>query len=790
MSRNPIPETVSPTAAPPTDEGAPTAALELHGLGWPTTSQRIGKYLLVREIATGGMGVVFEALQDQPKRIVALKLMRSGFGSTEAIARFEHESQLLARLQHPGIAQVFEAGTHLCQGLAVPYFVMEHLRDAQFITDYARKQNLPLRKRLELMIQVCDAVQHGHEKGIIHRDLKPANILVDSSGRPKVIDFGVAHAADADQTAPPPGGSADTSKLIGTLPYMSPEQCRSGLPRDELDARSDVYSLGVVLYELLCGRLPYDIHRTNVDDATKIICQEPPQRPSKISSALRGDLEAILLKALHKDREQRYASAADLSRDLARVLRCEPVAARQSRFGYASWAWISRFFARHWITTGLVAVVLGIAAAQWIGIPLAFKWTPLGSWFEKFATARIAPSGQPLEHTRIIALSGQTNIPAIATAEGLTDVTPVNRVSLRRMHGRLMEKLAMAPPRVVVWDIKFPNETPFDADFVKGVRALKSARCDVIVAVWSWLADPAGAPLISPLIEPEVKVGAMTGVTTSAAAWRADLVVHQQAGHPPKASPALLAAAAYQRPGDELAVQFERLDDNAIGMHFFSPDVSRPGAPPVLRAAELWRITRFEQLSQAYPETGLKYGARVGSLIVDVPADAVLNAASIEYGAAIGAAPSKLKELFAGQVVLIGDARPEGGDGPFSLPDGRTKNGFVVQATAIDSLIRGNPVQLPITREWWFGALVPDMWLIDAAAAILGVLVAWVAFRSHPRFALLLALAMAWLLFASLAAYLKLHYLCNPIIPLVALLVAAGVTVAAERFRHRVCFLA
>src|SRR4051794_17481712 len=277
-----------------------------------TLVQRVGKYELIREIASGGMGVVYEAIQDQPRRSVALKLMRAGLGSQGAVARFEHESQLLARLRHPAIAQVYEAGTHQQGALTIPYFVMEYIPGARPITEFADLRRLDIRQRIGLMIKVCDAVQHGHEKGIIHRDLKPGNILIDANGEPKVIDFGVARASDTSEQSSATQ-QTDASQLIGTLPYMSPEQYESD-PR-HLDGRSDVYSLGVVLYELLCGRLPHEVSRAKLSDAARMICQEPPARPSSVKPDLRGDIETVLLKALQKDRERRYASAADLRDD-------------------------------------------------------------------------------------------------------------------------------------------------------------------------------------------------------------------------------------------------------------------------------------------------------------------------------------------------------------------------------------------------------------------------------------------------------------------------------------------
>jgi non-specific serine/threonine protein kinase/serine/threonine-protein kinase len=299
----------------------------------------IGGFTLRRRIGKGGMGVVWEAEQDHPRRTVALKLMRRGFLTREALRRFEREIELGGRLRHPAVAQVYAGGTAVLDGERVPYFAMELVPGARPLDAHVAETRPALRRRIELFVRICEAVQHGHQHGIIHRDLKPGNVLVGSSGEPKVIDFGVARASDVPVARGAP--RTQVGELVGTLAYMSPEQCAAD-PR-AIDARSDVYSLGVMLYELLCGRPPYEVDQLSIPAATVVVRSQEPTPPGRIDRALRGDLEAVVLTALEKERELRYPSAEELAEDLRRWLRGDRVEARPP----GVWRRIRRWTRRH-----------------------------------------------------------------------------------------------------------------------------------------------------------------------------------------------------------------------------------------------------------------------------------------------------------------------------------------------------------------------------------------------------------------------------------------------------------
>ena len=313
--------------------------------------RRLGAFQTVRVLAAGGMGTVYEAVQDEPRRTVALKLLRAGTSSS-ALRRFRQEVALLAHLRHPGIAQIYEAGTVDDAGAPTPYFAMEYLAEGKNLLDFANGVGLGIRERLGLFTEVCHAVHYGHQRGVIHRDLKPSNILVDASGRPKIIDFGVARATDLDLAVTT--GHTHSGQLIGTPAYMSPEQ-GAAVPH-EIDTRSDVYSLGVVAYELLCGTLPYHLSGKPLPEAIRIIQHEPPRKPSTLKPELRGDLETILLKALAKEPQRRYGSVAELALDIRKYLRHEPIEARPPSATYQL-----RLFARRHRT--LVGATLSISFA-------------------------------------------------------------------------------------------------------------------------------------------------------------------------------------------------------------------------------------------------------------------------------------------------------------------------------------------------------------------------------------------------------------------------------------------
>jgi tRNA A-37 threonylcarbamoyl transferase component Bud32/tetratricopeptide (TPR) repeat protein len=413
-------------------------------LAEPALPAAIGRYRIVRLVGEGGMGAVYEAEQDQPRRTVALKVIKPGLASRELLRRFEHESQALGRLHHPGIAQIYEAGAADSGFGPQPYFAMEFIQGASLLK-YAEAHQLSTRQRLELMAKICDAVHHAHQRGIIHRDLKPGNILVDETGQPKILDFGVARATDSDAQAT---RQTDLGQLVGTLAYMSPEQVL-GDPL-ELDTRSDVYALGVMLFELLAGCLPYQIG-SQLPKAVQTIREEDPARLSSISRVYRGDIETIVAKALEKDKARRYQSAANLAADIQRYLKDEPIMARRSSAAYQ----LRKFARRHRaLVTGVAAVfvmlIAGVIASTWEAVRAeraVATANAINDFLQNDLLGQANVSNQARPGTKAdLDLTVRTALDrAAARIAGKFDKQPLVEASIRQLMGDTYRQMGLFP---------------------------------------------------------------------------------------------------------------------------------------------------------------------------------------------------------------------------------------------------------------------------------------------------------------------------------------------------------
>ncbi|MDZ4754432.1 MAG: serine/threonine-protein kinase [Phycisphaerae bacterium] len=341
---------------------------ESPGPGLGSAFASTGRYTIIRLLGEGGMGAVYLAEQERPRRTVALKVMRAGFGSMNRLRqRFELETEVLGRLQHPGIARIYDAGTATVKtaegSVSVPYFAMEYV-DGMSLLEYAEHHALGTRERMRIVAMIAEAVAAAHRQGIIHRDIKPQNVVVDHAGDPKVLDFGVARATDSDLAVTTI--QTDIGQLIGTLGYMSPEQV-SGDP-SKIDARTDVYALGALTHELLTGKPLVDSRQRTVSEVVRIIQDVEPPSLSSINRTFRGDLDTIVAKAIDKDPSRRYDDATSFAADVRRYLQVEPIVARPATHLYR----IGKFARRNRVLVGGVVATFLALALGLVGMSIGF----------------------------------------------------------------------------------------------------------------------------------------------------------------------------------------------------------------------------------------------------------------------------------------------------------------------------------------------------------------------------------------------------------------------------------
>ncbi len=398
---------------------------------------QVGQYTVLDVIGRGGMGTVYRARQANPSRVVALKLIRPDLMSDSMVQRFRFEGEVLGRLQHPGIAQIFEAGDAAAPQGRQPYLAMELVKGLPLL-EYARRHQLGIRQRMALLSRICTAVHHAHQHGVIHRDLKPGNILVTDSAQPKILDFGVARATDSDgrMTMLLTGAG----QLVGTLAYMSPEQLSESA--GQVDARSDIYTLGVVGHELVSGRLPYEIDGKPIPEAARIIQDAEPAWPRASRVESRNDVRIIISKALEKDKTRRYHSAAAMADDIDRYLRDEPILARPTSVVYQ----FRKLARRHkgLVGGGAVAFLLllmGIAGTS-LGLVRArneaFKSNAVNEFFTEVLSSADPFSAEGGRETRLVEILDR----AAARIDGAFPDQPHIEAAVRMTLGKTYGTLA------------------------------------------------------------------------------------------------------------------------------------------------------------------------------------------------------------------------------------------------------------------------------------------------------------------------------------------------------------
>ncbi len=719
--------------------------------------ERIDEFAIKRHIKTGGQGVVFEAVQASLDRHVAVKVAINRSGPDDPIVRrFVDEARLLAGVEHENVARVYAAGTAVINGWSTRYYAMELVPGAATLTEFAAARGLSTAARIALFIRVCDAVHAVHTwdtSPLLHRDLKPGNILVSAHGTPKIIDFGLAR--ERDDGAPRASlDQAGSDTISGTLPYMSPEQCD---PDAALTPASDVYALGVTLYELLSGRRPLDLP-TRADDALRAIRSQPPAPLRIAGRPADRDLAAIVSAALEKRAEDRLPTAAALADNLRRYLDGRPLPVRDHETHYRVRSRARLLMTTRPLAGAALALLVSVGFAYSVGAAAVYGWTPGGVWFER-AAASIGILPGPLDGVRLIAITDSDDLAALAAANALHGFDPSVKRSARLLHGRLLERLAEARPAVVGADIFFAEPSPYDDALERGSKALRDAGVGIVFGADNWSLSASGAPTVIPEALRHGSWGACTAIIAPGTAWKVDLAVDRGGFVLPSLALAMLAESRYPNAG--FARTFD-VNTGEITIAASRPDPAMPrvvvpsGPPIVVRA------TSVSQAAASALTRGLGPADTIGHVYASIPPDPALERITLRYTDAMTLPSLGLAGLIGGKAVILADGRQ--GVDRHRAQDGRDVLGAYAHVLALGVLQNGSQAVVPNHAQH-----LPFI----AGGAFLGLASARLSRRPAARCALFAASALA-LAAASAVALRFANVLLNPLLPASAALFAGA----------------
>lgn len=635
----------------------------------PFAPARVGNYVLRGRIGQGGMGVVYEGVQDKPSRAVALKLMRHALTTAEQLRRFEQEAQMLGSLAHPNIAQVYEAGTHREGSLSLPFYAMELVRDAKPITQYAQEKCLNRQERLQLMLQACAAVEHAHQQEILHRDLKPSNLLVGSDGILKLIDLGVSRLMSPGHVT-----LTGSEQLLGTLQYMAPEQL-SGASAEP--TRSwDVYALGVIFYELILGQRPYLLPEGSPVRAARHLAETLPQRPRKIDRTISKSLEAVLLKALEKDPAARYASAQELARDIRHLLEGRSAGAGSKGPLRRSLAAARQIATRHRLL--VLAALMILWGVICFASPLGKATRAVDGAWAPYALSRLNHVPDvPFDQVRMVSL--RSDLVATAQRLGERRYNPAFVPSQRPLIARLVEKLTAASPKVIAMDLMIQAPTPFDIELIRAMGEAERAGIPIVAA-----SPRSGVEQGGPGVLPELVANHRVG-SAKAAEFRPDLfgvvsvMIDEVKRDDPSFTIHTVAAASGVGKDDPVFVDYQR---NICGSV----------------AGETCVLGHASHLIGG-PEGGV-FQLAVAMNVAEVPPDAVLDAADFDFDDVMQWSDEQVRAAFGGKVVIIGDGRA-GRDPVLPVGAGREVRGYRLVSSVVEQMLAGYRLRWPAPVHLW-----------------------------------------------------------------------------------------
>lgn len=698
--RSPTPKPVAPLPTPPDRAHVPFVV-----------PVQIAGYRIVRLIGAGGMGLVYEAVQEALQRRVALKLMQPGAVSGESLARFESEARALARLKHPGIAQVFDTGVYRPAGddaSIVPFLSMELVEASLTLQDFADRAGATIEDKLRVMTEVCAALEHAHSEGVVHRDLKPSNILVnpartgtrsrsgttpdagtgtrgDAEGSSiKIIDFGIAKLlGDGSRTITSRG------QIVGTPAYMAPEQLTGGL----VDERTDVYSLGVILYQMCTGRLPIEVGRgLDRRGMEKAVCETMPPAPRTLDRRLAGDLETIILKCLQKNPVDRYQNVRDLNDDLAAFMVGERIRAMPDSAIRAARRMVGRTTSRRPLTVFSLCAAIGIAAAMLIATP-AMLWYPELTEAYWNRVSVIAPVSGALPDVRVVMIDDETDFEAIAAKRGIAGVSNDNIRSVRLLHGAILERLAPVGPRAVGIDIRFSAPSQFDGPLLQAINHLRERNVGVVVTMLKWQYGPDGLPAIAPEFAQRLWCGPANGGFQSAEIWTMYAVL-ERAANELMPSFSLLTFAAANEPNADIGVAL--VENGNAEVRYFKPGSSRR---VTLRPPDRILISGNETMTAPDDALGLLPGDIAHAFFAKLPMEG-MQRCSFSMQQFFAMSDEELRKEFSNRVVLLGNGSTAGNDVQVSS-NGNRIPGVWINAATIQQMLQGGGMEVvSVGRQW------------------------------------------------------------------------------------------